>query len=165
VTAGEAANIGVVAGMGERVVDAEGGAAADDVRFRHRHQRRNEARLTDCRPEFLDAFQRVIVTGTRSGVEHAVDFSGYPRRSRRNMSYVLYNMSDVPYYMSHVLRNMNHVSRNINHVSHSMSYVLRYMNYVPRYMNHVSCYMNYVLQYRNHVSSYISYVLRNMSHV
>jgi 7-cyano-7-deazaguanine synthase len=24
----------------------------------------------DCRPEFLDAFQRVIVTGTRSGVEH-----------------------------------------------------------------------------------------------
>jgi 7-cyano-7-deazaguanine synthase len=28
----------------------------------------------DCRPEFLDAFQRVIVTGTRSGVEH-----GQPR--------------------------------------------------------------------------------------
>ena len=24
----------------------------------------------DCRPEFIDAFQRVIVTGTRSGVEH-----------------------------------------------------------------------------------------------
>jgi 7-cyano-7-deazaguanine synthase len=24
----------------------------------------------DCRPEFLDAFQRVIATGTRSGVEH-----------------------------------------------------------------------------------------------
>ena len=24
----------------------------------------------DCRPEFLDAFQRVIMTGTRSGVEH-----------------------------------------------------------------------------------------------
>ncbi|HVR41117.1 MAG TPA: 7-cyano-7-deazaguanine synthase QueC [Thermoanaerobaculia bacterium] len=24
----------------------------------------------DCRPEFLDAFQRVILTGTRSGVEH-----------------------------------------------------------------------------------------------
>ena len=24
----------------------------------------------DCRPQFLDAFQRVIVTGTRSGVEH-----------------------------------------------------------------------------------------------
>lgn len=24
----------------------------------------------DCRPDFLDAFQRVIVTGTRSGVEH-----------------------------------------------------------------------------------------------
>jgi 7-cyano-7-deazaguanine synthase len=23
----------------------------------------------DCRPEFIDAFQRVIVTGTRSGVE------------------------------------------------------------------------------------------------
>jgi 7-cyano-7-deazaguanine synthase len=28
----------------------------------------------DCRPKFLDAFQRVIVTGTRSGVEH-----GQPR--------------------------------------------------------------------------------------
>jgi 7-cyano-7-deazaguanine synthase len=28
----------------------------------------------DCRPDFLDAFQRVIVTGTRSGVEH-----GQPR--------------------------------------------------------------------------------------
>jgi 7-cyano-7-deazaguanine synthase len=28
----------------------------------------------DCRPEFLNAFQRVIVTGTRSGVEH-----GQPR--------------------------------------------------------------------------------------
>jgi 7-cyano-7-deazaguanine synthase len=26
----------------------------------------------DCRPEFIDAFQRVIVTGTRSGVEHGV---------------------------------------------------------------------------------------------
>jgi 7-cyano-7-deazaguanine synthase len=24
----------------------------------------------DCRPDFLDAFQRVILTGTRSGVEH-----------------------------------------------------------------------------------------------
>lgn len=24
----------------------------------------------DCRPEFIDAFQRVILTGTRSGVEH-----------------------------------------------------------------------------------------------
>src|SRR2546425_46295 len=38
--------VGVVAGVGQRVVDAEVGSAADDLGFAHPNERRDQARLT-----------------------------------------------------------------------------------------------------------------------
>src|ERR1700674_4679588 len=38
-------HIGVVAGVSQRIVDSEGGAAADDFRFRHSDERRDDARF------------------------------------------------------------------------------------------------------------------------
>src|SRR5437763_11996938 len=52
---------GVVAGVGERVVDAELDAFADDLRFRHAHQRRDDARLP------------ALDSAARAGDDHALE--------------------------------------------------------------------------------------------
>src|SRR5947209_4079938 len=56
----------------------------------------------DCRPEFLDAFQRVIVTGTRSGVERGEPRIVAPLLEMTKAEIIRRGMElDVDYSMTH----------------------------------------------------------------